>query len=331
MSDFCGGKSMTKQPVFKPFPLCTGCHAQTIVASFLSISGRLSSLKRFVYLPDGDKIVMEISTPKKWKESDPTVILVHGLCGSSRSTYMTRIARKLYKKNIRAIRLNLRSCGAGRGHGKKMYHSEASEDIWRVLQEIKRDAPDSPLTLVGFSLGGNTVLKAVGERGEEAKRLLHKVISVNPPVNMQSSIELLSQNTFYERYFMTALREDVAFLHESFDDLPPIRIPNEMTLLEFNEFYIAPQSGHDNARDYYHACSSGRLIHNIAIECHILFALDDPIVDCTVVDFKEVPENVDILITENGGHLGYLGTPGQQGGFHWMDAILLQWIFENGE
>ncbi|MCB1110817.1 MAG: alpha/beta fold hydrolase [Chlamydiia bacterium] len=322
---------MTKQPVFKPFPLCTGCHAQTIAASFLSISGNLPSLKRFVYLPDGDKIVIEISTPKKWKESDPTIILVHGLCGSSRSTYMTRIARKLYKKSIRTVRINLRSCGMGRGHGKKMYHSEASEDVWRVLQEVKRDTPDSPLTLVGFSLGGNTVLKAVGDYGEEAKGLLHKVISVNPPVDMQSSIELLSQNTFYERYFMASLREDVAFLHESFSDLPPIQIPNEMTLLEFNEFYIAPQSGHNNARDYYHACSSGRLIHNIAIECHILFALDDPIVDCTVVDLKEVPENVDILITENGGHLGYLGTPGQQGGFHWMDSILLQWIFENGE
>lgn len=321
---------MTKQPVFKPFPLCTGCHAQTIVATFFSLVGKLPSLKRFAYLPDGEKIVMEVSTPRKWKETDPTVVLVHGLCGSSRSTYIMRLAKKLYKKGIRSVRVNLRGCGSGRGHGSKIYHSEGSEDIWVALKEIKRDAPDSPLILMGFSLGGNVVLKMVGDHGEEAKELVDKVISVNPPVDMQSSIELLSQNTFYERYFMAALREDVAFLHESFDHLPPIRIPTEMTLLEFNEFYIAPQSGHENAKDYYHACSSGRLIHNIAVECHILFALDDPIVDCTVVDFKEVPKNVDILITENGGHLGYLGIPGQEGGFHWMDSVLLQWIF-NGE
>lgn len=321
---------MTKQPVFKPFPLCAGCHAQTIAAAFITLTGKLPTLKRFVYLPDGEKIVMEISTPKGWKETDPTVVMVHGLCGSSRSTYMLRISKKLYRKNIRTVRVNLRSCGVGRGHGTKMYHPEGSEDIWTTLKEVHRDAPQSPLILVGFSLGGNVVLKTAGDHGEEAKKLIHKVISVNPPIDMQSSIELLSQNTIYERYFMAALREDIAYLHESFDELPPIRIPVEMTLLEFNEFYIAPQSGHNCAKDYYHACSSGRLIHNIAVECHILFALDDPIVDCTVVDFKEVPENVDILITENGGHLGYLGIPGQEGGFHWMDSVLLQWIFENG-
>ena len=102
---------MSKQPVFKPFPLCTGCHAQTIAASFLFVSGKLPSLKRFVYLPDGKKIVMEISKPKRWKESDPTVVMVHGLCGSAESTYMVRIARKLYKERIRTIRVNLRGCG----------------------------------------------------------------------------------------------------------------------------------------------------------------------------------------------------------------------------
>lgn len=328
---FWGGKRMLKQLVFKPFPLCTSCHAQTIVAAFLFVARKLPSLKRFVYLSDGEKLVIEISTPKGWKKSDPTVVMVHGLCGSSQSTYMVRIAWKLYKEKTRTIRVNLRGCGAGRGHGTKIYHSGASDDIWETLNEIKRDTPHSPLTLLGFSLGGNVVLKTVGERGKEAKALVDKVISVNPPVDIQSSMELLSQNTVYERYFMATLREEVAYLHETFDHLPPIRISNEMTLLEFNDLYIAPQSGHDNARDYYHACSSGRLIHNIAVDCHILFSLDDPIVDCSIVNFKEISENVNILITENGGHLGFLGTPGQKGGFYWMDSVLLQWLFENKE
>ena len=128
---------------------------------------------------------------------------------------------------------------------------------------------------------------------------------------------------------MTALRDEVASRHENFDELPPIRIPIEMTLLEFNEFYVAPQSGYDNVRDYYHACSSGRLIHNIAVPCHILFSRDDPIVDCNHLKDKKIPENVDILITDHGGHLGYLGRPSQKGGFHWMDSVLLQWILEN--
>ena len=317
---------MTRQPVFKPFPLFASCHTQTIIATFFKQSGDLPSLNRFFYLPDGEKIIASISTPKNWKETDRTAIMVHGLCGSSESSYMVRIGKKLFDEGLRVIRVNQRGCGGGTGHGSKLYHSGASEDIWEVITEVKKDTPNSPITLMGFSLGGNVILKTVGERGEEAKALIDKVISINPPVDMQSSIELLSQNSFYERYFMSALREQVEHLHEAFDHLPPIRIPSDMTFLEFNELYIAPLSGHDEVRDYYHACSSGRLIHNIAVECHILFSLDDPVVDCSVVDFKEVPKNVNILITENGGHLGYLGTPGQKGGFHWLDSIVLKWM-----
>lgn len=322
---------MSEQPVFKPFPLWTGCHIQTIAASFLSFGSNPSSLKRFVYLADGDKLVMEITTPKGWKNDDKTAVLIHGLCGSHRSPYIVRMTRKLLKKGVRVVRVNLRGCGSGRGHAKKMYHSESSEDVWQAIKEIKRDAPYSPITLIGYSLGGNVILKMGGERGKEAKQFIDKLISVNPPIHVESTIEHLSKNHFYERYFMTALREDVAYRHESFHELPPIRIPPDMTLLEFNEFYIAPQSGYDNVHDYYNACSSCRLVHNISVSCSILFSRDDPIVDCNLLDQSDLPTNVDVVITESGGHLGYLGVPGQKGGFHWMDSVLLQWIFEKRE
>ena len=317
---------MSKQPEFKPFPLWTGCHAQTIAASFLVFGSQLPSLRRFVYLKDGEKLALEISTPKEWKESDPTVALVHGLCGSHRSSYIVRMAKKLHKRGIRTVRVNLRGCGSGRGHAKKMYHAESSEDVWEALQEIKRIAPHSPLTVIGYSLGGNVVLKMGGEQGEKGKEVIEKIISINPPIHVQSTIEHLSKNTFYERYFMAALREDVAFRHQLFSDLPPIRIPTEMTLLEFNEFYIAPQSGYQTAQDYYHACSSGRLVHSIAVPCHILFSRDDPIVDCNLLHQEGLPNNIEVVITERGGHLGYLGIPGQKGGFHWMDSVILQWL-----
>ena len=322
---------MSEHPVFKPFPFWTGSHAQTIAASFFSFGSSPSSLKRFVYLSDGDKLVMEITTPKGWKNEDITVVLIHGLCGSHRSPYIVRMTRKLLKKGIRTIRVNLRGCGSGKGHAKKIYHSGLSDDIWEAIKEIKRDTPHSPITIIGYSLGGNIILKMAGEREIEAKGLINKIISVNPPIHVESTIEHLSKNAFYERYFMTALREEVASRHETFDDLPPIRIPTEMTLLEFNEFYVAPQSGYDNVHEYYNACSSCRLVPNVAVACHILFAKDDPIVDCNLLDQSDLPDNIDIVITENGGHLGYLGTPGLKGGFHWMDSLLLQWVFEDRE
>lgn len=320
--------SKSSQFIFKPFPLFVGCHIQTIVASFLTLSQKIESLTRFVHLPDGERMTCEVTTPTYWKPEDPTIIMVHGLCGSHLSPYLIRIAKKLDKSSIRTIRINLRGCGTGRGHAKKMYHVDCSDDIWHVLKEIKRDTPDSPLTLMGFSLGGNIILKMVGERGEEAGKILTHIIAINPPIDMYSSAERLSRNKIYERYFMRSLRSDVLFCHHHFEDLPPIQIPTEMTLLEFNEFYIAPQSGYLSAKDYYRASSSGRLIREITLNCHILFAKDDPIVDYSVIESIKVPDNVEVLITDQGGHLGYLGTLKEKGGFRWMDSMIIRWIFQ---
>ncbi|MCB1067047.1 YheT family hydrolase [Simkania negevensis] len=318
------------QPIFKPFPFFAGCHTQTIAASFLTFARNPESTTRFVHLSDGDRITYEVSTPTSWKVTDPTVVMVHGLCGSHRSPYIVRLANKLDKRNIRTIRINLRGCGTGRGHAKKMYHVDCSNDIWHALKKIKHETPDSPLTLMGFSLGGNIVLKMAGEWGEEAQQIINKVIAINPPIDMYASVRLLSKNKVYERYFMRYLRSDVLFRHNYFEDMPPIEIPTGMSLLDFDEFYIAPESGYESAQDYYYATSSGRLIPDIQVSSHILFAKDDPIVDCNVMEDVPVPHNVDIVVTDQGGHLGYLGMPGQEGGFHWMDSIILQWIFEEG-
>ncbi len=312
--------------LFKPCLFLKNRHLQTIIASFLLFSRFPSSLTRFIHLPDGDQLVYEVITPKKWTQNDLTVVMIHGLCGSCSSPYLIRLAKKFRKRNIRTICVNLRGCGKGRGLAKRIYHVDISDDIWRVLKEIQKDTPQSPLFLVGFSLGGNIALKMVGERGAEAKSLVSKIIAVNPPIDLYSSVQLLSKNRFYERYFMRYLRSDVFFRHHHFADLPPLEIPTDMTLVEFDEFYMAPQSGFLALQEYYQACSSGRLIPEIQIPCHILFAKDDPIVDTNILSVLKIPENVEVIITDNGGHLGYLGSFGKEGGGYWMDFKILNWI-----
>ena len=317
---------MSGHPIFKPFPLFRSCHLQTIAASFLTFHKNPDSITRFVHLPDGERITLEVTTPKGWKPDHPTVMMIHGLCGSHRSIYLIRLAHKFSKKGIRSIRVNLRGFGSSKGHAKKIYHSDSSEDIWAALKEVKQDAPHSPLTLVGFSLGGNIALKLAGERGEEINKYVEKVIAVNPPIDMHRSAKLISENRIYQSYFMKCLKEEVYFRHNYFVDLPPITIPSNMSLIEFDEFYMAPQSGFSSAKEYYLACSSGRSLPNITVQCQILFAKDDPIVDCEIVESIPLPSNIEVLITEKGGHLGFLGTPGKKGGFYWMDSIILHWV-----
>ena len=312
--------------LFKPCPFLKNRHFQTIIGSFSLFSRLPFSLTRFIHLPDGDKLVCQVITPKKWTQNDITVVMIHGLCGSCYSSYLIRIAKKLKKKNIRTICVNLRGCGGGKGLAKRIYHADISDDIWRVLKEIQKETPQSPLILVGFSLGGNIALKMAGERGIEAKSLISKIIAINPPIDLFASIRLLSKNWFYERYFMHYLRSDVFFRHHYFADLPPIEIPTDMTLVEFDEFYMAPQSGFLTLKEYYQACSSGRLIPEIQVPCHILFAKDDPIVDANMLKNLKVPSNIEVMMTENGGHLGYLGSFWKKQGFYWMDFKVLSWI-----
>lgn len=106
---------MSRELPFDPFPFLHGPHHQTIISSFFNLLFEPASLQKIVALPDGDKISLEITTPREWKSADPTVVLVHGLCGSHKSPNLVRMAKRLEPMGIKTVRFNMRGCGSGRG------------------------------------------------------------------------------------------------------------------------------------------------------------------------------------------------------------------------
>jgi len=321
---------MSQELPFDPFPFLQGPHHQTIISSFFNFFLEPASDQKLVTLPDGDRISLEVTTPREWKETDPTVMLVHGLCGSHKSPNLVRMARRLEPIGIRAIRFNMRGCGSGRGLAKQIYHSGRSEDVFESIKAIKRETPDSPLVLIGFSLGGNIVLKMAGELGAIAKEFVSKVIAVSPPVDLFSSILMLGHpdNAMYERYFYKLLRADVHYRHKKFKDLPPVHLPRNLKIYEFDQIYTAPTCGFRSVQDYYSRCSSAQFVPDIAVPCRVLLAEDDPIVSCYSLDGISLPPNVEQFRTKKGGHMGYLGHPQGEKGFHWLDSVLVDWIRE---
>ncbi len=313
---------------FRPLPLLTNPHAQTIIAAKLTFAREPPSSTRVVKLPDGDMLALEVSTPQGWQPDDPTVVMVHGLCGCHRSPYMQRLARKLLRHGLRAVRMNLRGCGSGRGLARYPYHSGRSADVLAMLDSLYQEAPASPVSLVGFSLGGNIVLKLAGELSATVPENLQRVIAICPPADLTACARLLAQETnrLYNRYFTQLLCADVAYRHAHFPDLPPITLPDGLSLYDFDEHYTAPQCGFRDALDYYRQCSAAPLVPRITVPCHILFAADDPLIDVRVFDGAALPANVQVLCTRHGGHLGFLGLPGRPGGYRAMDAQLLAWI-----
>ncbi|MGE3541596.1 MAG: YheT family hydrolase [Candidatus Tectimicrobiota bacterium] len=312
----------------RPLPWLRNPHVQTILAAKMSLAREPVSSTWLVPLPDGDTIALEMSTPPGWQDTQQTVLLLHGLCGCHRSPYMQRLARKLLQCGIRAIRMNLRGCGSGKGLARYPYHSGRSADVLAVLEALQRVTPGALTTLVGFSLGGNIVLKLAGELADSAARYLRQVIAICPPVDLHACARLLAQpvNRIYNHYFTRLLCADVAYRQERFPDLTPVRLPSRLTLYEFDECYTAPQCGFRDALDYYQQCSAAPLVARITVPCAVLFASDDPMIAADALDAYTLPANVRLTRTRYGGHLGFLGLPGSATGYRALDTQILAWI-----
>lgn len=319
---------MSEEIPFDPLPFISDPHTQAIINTFFTFFSEPDSSQKVILLPDGDRISLEITTPKGWKSTNRTVVLVHGLCGSHRSPNLVRMAHRLEPKGIRVVRFNMRGCGSGKGLSKHIYHCGRSEDLFEAVKALKKETPDSPITVVGFSLGGNIVLKMAGELHTNAQHFIDGVIAISPPVDLRASVERLSDptNAMYERYFVRLLKADVRYRHRKFGDLPRVTLPRSLTIAQFDEIYTAPICGFRNALDYYSKCSSEAVVSDIAVPCKILLAMDDPIISPHTLDQYEIPGNVTIYKTKHGGHMGYIASPMSDRGFHWLDDLLTEWI-----
>ena len=320
-------------PPFQPFLFFKSGHAQTVLSQVMSYIPTIDNgIKHLVKLPDGDTIVL-IETPPGLKQSlssNRIVLLVHGLTGSQDSSYMQRGAHYLSVAGFRVFRMNLRGCGAGFRLAQKLYHSGRSEDIHHINHWISKHHPDSPISLAGFSLGANLVLKLAGELGRNDYPAfnLDSFIAVSPPLNLATSVKLLlhKKNHFFDAYFTKRLIKDINEKRHFISTLPKLNSSQIKSVLDFDEYITAPQNGFKNAKDYYEQSSSGPYIQDIKLPTLILHAKDDPFIGNA--DFYKIQKktNIDLLITQFGGHVSWIGNTDQFFNLRWMDRVILKWV-----
>lgn len=222
----------------------------------------------------------------------------------------------------------MRGSGTGAGLARKVYHCGQSDDLFPVLKQFKWKNPDSPFTVVGFSLGGNIGLKAAGENPSEFSELVDQLIGLCPATDILTAVRLLGlpENKIYEQHFIRCLKTQLAERYRHFPDLPVVELPDLFSLFEFDQLFTAPQCGFRSALDYYRHASASRVIPNITTRTEILFAADDPFIDWTALNGLTLPRNLGIHLTRKGGHMGFIGHPAKKGGYRWMDSQLLEWI-----
>jgi uncharacterized protein len=317
-------------PTFKPHPFLRNGHAQTLAGVYLP-SGRFGedAVQRRVPLPDGDTVVLHDDLPVAWRPSDRTALLLHGLAGCHQSSYMLRIARKLVQHGVRTFRMDLRGCGAGEGLASRPYHAGRSEDARSVLEYLQTLCPGSPVTIVGFSLSGNIVLKLVGESPQGVPINVEKAAAVCPSLDLSLCARSLvgPVQKLYERHFVWLLCRQIESNRRLRPEVPALvsrRRPK--TLLAFDDIYTGPVCGFGTAENYYSTNSARRHVAHIRLPTLILTAEDDPLVPSASFHGLEPSSSVLFHQTEHGGHLGYVGKPGVDADLHWMDWRIVDWI-----
>lgn len=306
---------------FRPLRLLAHPHAQTLVGNLLSLARAPRSETHLVALPDGDRLAMEVSTPPGWPDDGPTVALLHGLCGSHRSTYMVRLAAKLVARGVRAVRVNLRGNGSGAGLARRPYHAGCSDDLRAALEALRAGWPRSPVALVGFSLGGNIALKLAGELGPAGPALITQVVGVCPAIDLEACWRRLLGQPLYERHFVRLLLAEMRRRHAASGEPAPA-LPALISLFDFDDQYTAPRVGHDGALAYYRAASARSVLGAIAVPCRVLLAEDDPIIDPACFDRAPFPAGAEVLRSPRGGHLGFVGALPS---WRYMDEVVLGW------
>jgi predicted alpha/beta-fold hydrolase len=285
--------------------------------------------ERYVEVASGVKVLCHCHWQKE-RQTALTVIIVHGLEGSSESGYMMGVAQKALAAGMNVVRMNQRNCGGTDNLAPTLYNSSLSGDVAAVAKDLlTRDRVES-LALVGFSMGGNLVLKTAGEWGTDAPGQLRAVAVVCPAMDLAVSADALHEpaNRIYEEYFMLKLRArfraKVKLFPEHFD---VSRLNGVRTLREFDDRVTAFYCGFTGAVDYYARASATNTVERIAAPGLVLHAASDPFVKIVPETRAKIARNPRLKFFESpdGGHCAFLAPPNGYDG-RWAEQQVVEYL-----
>ena len=295
---------------FRPPWWCRNSHVQTIWGP-LFWGAQLPFHRERLSTPDGDFVDLD------WLDGDglvpgtPRLLVLHGLEGSSRSHYVTGLLRAGRAAGWQGVALNFRSCSGELNRLPRFYHSGETGDLAWVVRALVARAPGVPIGAVGVSLGGNVLLKWLGEIGEAAPPELRGAVGISVPFDVAASARVLDRGLrrrVYAANFLKTMRSKVvekARRYPGFVDVAAAR--RARTFARYDRVVTAPLNGFRDEVDYWTRASSGPYLPRIRRPTLLLSAHDDPIVPSRVLpDPRGLPPDVRTEFTARGGHAGFL-------------------------
>jgi len=307
-----------------PFvPLFRNPHLQTILGHYWrrpDWDSRFPIEQRFYQTEKDVQVLVESQRPAGRAAGE--VVMVHGLEGSGRAVYIRSLSAAALNAGFAVHRFNMRTCGGTERLCQTLYHGGLTSDPLAVVRQLA-DEGRGPLFLVGFSLGGNVVVKLASELGGRGPELLRGVCAVSAPLDLAACSRRMAEryNRIYERRFVRRMRQRlVATGRYSQRDFEGIK-----SVTAIDDRITAPSFGFGNAANYYHTQSAMRYLEGLRVPVLLIYSKDDTLVPSETFDAPAVRESswIDRMPTEHGGHLGFLG----RGPYRfWLDTAIMEWV-----
>lgn len=306
----------------RPFiPLVRNPHLLTILGNFWPRKfdfSRWPVESRLIRTDPASQVLVQTQSPENARAE---VVFVHGLEGGGDAGYIVSMAHACLSAGFVTHRFHMRTCGGTEHLTRTLYHAGLTSDLRVFLTQ--HEGPRLPVFLVGFSLGGNVVLKLAGELGDAAPDLIAGVCAVSTPIDLGACAHRIGErdNRMYERRFVKRMKNRLIATGRYTEE----QFRNARSIYAIDDQITAPSFGFGTADRYYETQSAGRYLDRIRIPALLVQAKDDTFIPFAIFDhpaFRSNP-NLTLLATEHGGHLGFLQRHGRR---FWVDEVVTGWI-----
>lgn len=267
----------------------------------------------------GDALLADLHVPAV--PSRPLAILIHGLTGCGESFYVLSTARALLHRGHPVLRLNLRGAGPNAGACREQYHAGRTADIARVFGALDPALLRHGAVAVGYSLGGNVLLKLLAEAGTAAP--VRRAAAVSPPVDLAAAARciLRPRNRLYQRYLLARMKAEARATRGGLDARTAAGVAAARNIVDYDDTVVAPRYGFASAADYYARCSSGQMLGAIRVPTLVLHSRDDPWIPPGALEAAARGENpsLRIVLSDRGGHVGFHGAGAK---LPWHDGLI---------
>ncbi len=297
---------------FVPMKGFSNAHFQTTLPSLLNRTKHPHFIHQAFELDDGDFLDLA------WQQlpaldSRPLIIIFHGLEGSVYSPYANRMMEALDTEGFNSVVMHFRGCFDKQNRLARAYHSGETGDAKAFIAHLVHTYPERTLGAVGYSLGGNMLMKLQGELGESSP--LFAAVSVSAPLRLEQTADYINSGVsrFYQKILMDPLKKRLLekFEHHDYEKIIGLKkedVPALKSFWEYDDLFTGPIHGFENAKEYYTRSSAQQYIQHITKATLIIHAKDDPFMPVSVLpDEDELPENITMEVSEHGGHVGFIG------------------------